>query len=206
MIEGYQKLHDGHWYQCRELGKPISYNPNYVATYNKYPTHKMSRLRFNLVDNVVNFNSVLDVGFGRGDFLERCIEMGKNSFGHDISGYPIPRGAIQADTTQPADLYTFFDCLEHFTEKDLSGFLRDIPCKYLLITLPLLHEDLGAEHFISWKHRKPGEHIHHFTERGLRTLMEYSNYNIVYSGHPEDEIRGKLTDNLHNTLTMIGKK
>jgi hypothetical protein len=206
MIDGYEKLHRGHWYQYKELGNPVSYNVDYVATYNKYPTEEMSRLRFDLVDNIVDFKSVLDVGFGRGDFLKRCVEMGKTSFGHDISGYPIPEGATKSDTTQPADLYTFFDCLEHFTERDLSIFLRNLPCKYLLVTLPLLHEDLGGEHFRTWKHRKPGEHIHHFTEQGLRILMEYSDYDIVYSGHPEDAIRGKLAGNLDNTLTIIGKK
>jgi len=62
MIENYEKIAEGHWYQRTITGPMPDYSKVYSETrYDTYSTtDKMSELRFNLLQNKIgNINSTL---------------------------------------------------------------------------------------------------------------------------------------------------
>jgi SAM-dependent methyltransferase len=210
MIEGYRRIHAGHWWQEERTGHGPAYDITYVKErYDTYTTTQaMSALRYDVIRSYFgNFSSVLDVGYGNGDFLRHCHARDHKAFGYDISGYPLPAGVERSETmSKSVGIVTFFDSLEHFEDADLSGTLRGLRAEAVVISCPLLHETAGSDSFRNWKHRRPNEHFHHFNERGLRTLISYSDYTVTWTGCPEDQIRGTLPDGKSNIITVIAER
>ena len=73
------------------------YNKNYIIqSYDKYgdKVFKISHLRLGyLLGSIKEIpNSILDVGYGNGDFLKTCKKIIPNCYGNDVTSYPIPRG------------------------------------------------------------------------------------------------------------------
>lgn len=213
MIENYEKIADGHWYQKCLTGPIPVYDRKYSEkSYDVYKTtDTMSKLRFNLIEKKIGkFSSVCDFGYGNGSFLKYCnkkIIKNKKILGHDISDYPIPEGVLKIENPEHAevDIMTFFDSIEHLFQKDLSLFLKSLNIKNICISVPWMHETQGPEFFKNWKHRRENEHIHHFDCHGLINLLILSNFKIIHVGNDEDKIR-KSSNNLPNILTIIGKK
>jgi len=208
MLDNYVKLRPGHYFQMFRTGPGPSYNNDYISYYNRIPGIAMSKLRYNRIKSVIgNFSSVCDFGYGNGDFLSYCTEQNHSCFGYDISKYPTPPGVqfVNSIDDVSVDLFTFFDSIEHIHNSDLVSFLLGIHTKYFCISLPHMHEEMGAEWFKTWKHRKPNEHFHHFDIHGLTKLLEDAGCDVLYVGNDEDEIR-KPVDSLTNILTVIAKK
>ena len=211
MIDNYVKLRPGHWFQMFRTGPGPSYDNNYMAYYGRIPSDAMSILRYNLVEKVLgSFDSVCDFGYGNGAFLHYCISKNKITYGTDISNYPLPEKSrfvtLENLEDLEIDVITFFDSIEHIHNSDLTSFLNRFPkSKNVVISLPHFHEHLGAEWFKSWKHRKPNEHFHHFDTHGLVGLLEESNFEILYIGNDEDQIR-KPVDEYTNILTVIARR
>ena len=103
------------------------------------------------------------------------------------------------------DVMTFFDSLEHIPESDLVSFLSTKRVKYLCISVPHFHEELGPTWFTTWKHRRPNEHFHHFDTQGIHGLLEESGYTVIYTGNDEDVIRRPVDSNT-NILTVVARK
>ena len=98
---------------------------------------------------------------------------------------------------------TFFDSLEHF--EDIS-FVRNLNCEYVVISLPECHQHvMGDEWFENWKHRKPDEHLWHFSRQSLKKFMQEQGYYCVTYNNVEDVVR-KPNDKLPNIITGIFKK
>jgi len=152
----------------------------------------------------IHYKTVLDVGYGNGDFLETCRRQGMKPYGYDISGYPLPFGVAKAEDLlgKHYDLITFFDSLEHF--EDLE-FVRELDCKYICISVPWSHypKDASFEWFTTWKHLRPEEHYHHFTRRGLIKFMKRMGYVMLEYDNIEDTIRGTGNQGLPNILTAF---
>jgi SAM-dependent methyltransferase len=181
------------------------YDFDYVSRYNLFDD-TLQRLRYDYCSSYFNFDSVLDVGYGNGDFLKVCKENGKECYGNDISGYALPEGIhFTEDRNIEVDLVTFFDCLEHFPERNLEDILSSLRCKYLCITVPWCHDWDNTDKFLSWRHRKPNEHFHHFDVKGLSTLLNMSGFDIVNVSSFEDTIRSNKGQ-LPNILTVLAKK
>ena len=79
--------------------------------------------------------SLMDVGYGNGDFLDAC----KNSidilYGNDVEpAYPLKDNIkfVKDITSVEVDVITFFDSLEHFNDIE---FVKDLKCKYAVISL-----------------------------------------------------------------------
>ena len=160
----------------------------------------MSWLRTGFVIGAIGIPaSVLDVGYGNGGFLKAMQSLGSLCYGCDISGYPLPEGCEELSWPEVLDsrfaLVTFFDSLEHIESLE---FLSQLKAERVVITAPYYRE----EAFPTWKHRKPGEHLHHFTPESLKRLMEHMGFSRVKTVDLEDCIRGRL-DGQQNTFTSI---
>lgn len=206
----YEEISRGHLYQKTITGNLPDYSKTYVSQrYDTYSTNDlMSKLRFSILFNVIGkFKSVTDFGYGNGSFIRFCEEQGKESFGYDISNYPVPENCKQLTHWNDCsvDVMTFFDSLEHITDRDLSPMLKQLNTKYVCISVPWCHFDMGKEWFMNWKHRRENEHLHHFDSFGLTELLTECNYKILYLGNDEDMIRIPK-EKLPNILTVVAKK
>lgn len=177
---------------------------NYAETYNTYGElgKYMSYLRFgNIVGALGRLpTSLLDVGYGNGDFLRTCIDTGVKSYGYDISEYPLPEGAEAGDIYGEYDVITFYDSLEHFTNIE---FLYDLKCNYLVISVPECHYPENEEWFMNWKHRRPDEHLWHFNRNTLQGFL--SGYELISQSSIEDVIRKNPSQPENNILTAVYK-
>lgn len=93
----------------------------------------------NVLDYIstLNFKSVLDIGCGRGQFIELMIKQNKKAFGCDISQVLINKlhlpGAIlrwgsmsEIPFQNSFDLVTAFDVLEHIPEAEIEMSLVEL--------------------------------------------------------------------------------
>lgn len=205
--QGNYSLHRGVLKQSI-VTRPVVYDVEYVRSrYDQYPTtNSLSLLRLRLILDVVGLGPgarLLDVGYGNGDFLAMCHSFGFQTFGNDVSGYPVPLGTTFVKDIL-ADRYgcvTFFDSLEHMPSIDFVGCLR---ASYVVISVPWCHYP-GEAWFFRWKHRRPDEHIFHFGRESLCRFMADMGFEVQYVGNPEDVIR-RPVDDLPNILTGIFKK
>lgn len=149
--------------------------------------------------------SLLDVGYGNGDFLQACKGLIPNLYGNDIQpAYPLQEGIsfVENITDVEVEVVTFFDSLEHFHDIE---WVKDLKCKYVIISLPWCTNGEDDVWFTNWKHRKPNEHIYHFNEHSLQAFMERQGYELLNYCNIEDKIR--IDPSLHpNILTACFKK
>lgn len=207
MIENYEKLSDGRIKQINYA--PFEYGYNYSNNYNT-PLYiqnsiHISYLRYAYLVGAINKtpNSILDVGYGNGDFLSIASTQVKQCYGYDISNYPVPVGCHKSDSmlNKFYDVITFFDSLEHFS--DIS-FVENLKCSFICISLPWCHY-FSDEWFESWKHRKPDEHLWHFNFESLISFMKSSGFSYITHSNIEDQIRKHKFD-YPNILTAVFKK
>lgn len=181
------------------------YDKRYVEDrYESYgvKTRGMAALRLGfMAKTILSEYCFCDVGYGNGQFLELINDFGFRTYGLDISGYPIPKGSEKAGSiTEPFDVLTFFDSLEHFPSLD---FLAEVKAVHICVTAPECHWKSTSKEFMNWKHRRPGEHIHHFNRYSLAKLMKSHGYMQMMVDNIEDAIRGEGPDGLSNTFTAI---
>lgn len=203
MLDKYIKHSNGVIQQSSLFNKAVEYNYEYVhQRYDKYQekTEGMSCLRLGYIVSCLGKmpQSVLDVGYGNGSFLRRCRTVIPECYGHDISNYKLPEGCLFANDilSQFFNVVTFFDSLEHFL--DIS-FVSKIQCQYLVISVPWCHY-FSDDWFVTWKHRRPDEHLWHFNLDALVTFMNEQDFNLLNYSNVEDAIRGTIQGN-SNILT-----
>lgn len=207
MIENYEILENGLIKQKSILNKIRTYDYDYVnSSYNQYGEKgsQMAGLRLGYLVSKLGYwpKSILDVGYGNGDFLKIC----KNkidSYGNDISGYPVPEGVTFVENIfeRHYDVICFFDVLEHFEKID---FVQNLKCDYIFLSLPWCH-NFSDEWFLNWKHRRPDEHLWHFDEKSIKNFFNEMGYEIIDYSNIEDLIRVSNED-YPNILTCIFKK
>jgi len=185
------------------------YDHAYVARYEKYPQRKLSQIRAALALKIAGkVGSVCDVGFGTGAFLKEMHRVRPDAHlaGFDVSPYePPPFVDVRPDWAERRwSLVTFFDSLEHFDILPTSGKWQ---AETVMVSVPWFHPCLGWEWFKSWKHRRPGEHLWHFTPDSLSKLFRGVGMRAVYVGNPEDEVRLPEPDAQGpNILTMVFRR
>jgi hypothetical protein len=187
----------------------ITYNSEYNEKYNRYGEkgNYLSYLRLGVLLGALGRRpeSIVDVGFGNGDFLRACVKSIKHVFGCDISDYPTPEGAtkIELKDISNADVVCFFDSLEHFDNID---FIKDLDTKYIFISVPWCH-NISEEWFLNWYHRRENEHLYHFNEESLKQFFSNSGYECIFTHNFEDIIRvNPSVAPLPNILSCIFKK
>lgn len=205
MINNYLKLSNGVIKQIDVI--PKTYNTEYIVkSYDSYGElgKRMSYLRYGFIIGALGFipKSILDVGYGNGDFLSVCSETIDKCYGHDISGYEIPKNCTLTENINiEVDVITFFDSLEHFED---INFVKNLNCKYIVISVPWCHY-FSDEWFKNWKHLRPNEHIFHFSKKSLISFMSENGYENINLTNVEDIIRNNNKKE-ENILTAIFKK
>lgn len=206
---------DGYSYLVDEYGvihqlepSKFEYDPAYISTYDhgRYARqgHALNSLRTSLILEMYCRifsempRTVLDFGCGNGAFGKVAGAIFDSCFGFDVIDYPLPEEMKRVDSLIPADIYTFWDSLEHCPDID---FVESIECKMVAISLPLCHFD-SLEWFAEWRHRKPNEHLHHFSSETLMSFMNSKGWKPYYTSNLEDVVRTP-NDDKQNILTII---
>ena len=154
MLDNYELLENGIIKQINI--QKIKYDFNYSNKYNNYgeKSNYLSYLRYGVLIGAIGETpkSIVDVGYGNGDFLRVCQKNIDNVYGCDISDYPVPEGCkkIELEEIKNIDVVCFFDSLEHF--EDIS-FVKNLDTKYIYISVPWCHY-LSDEWFKNWYHRR----------------------------------------------------
>lgn len=145
--------------------------------------------------------SILDIGFGNGDFLRACDNYSTSKYGFDLDYKYLPDNSMKGNLTDYYEVITMFDSLEHFN--DLSIIFK-LKCKYLILSVPNCKKPNDDEWLSNWKHLRPNEHLHHMN---LSSILAFTNrgYSMVAHSYLEDQIRldPKETENI---LTVCLKK
>lgn len=189
--------------------KPYTYDANYVATYDtdayRRDNDKLQALRLGFIIGVHGSvpHSICDVGYGNGAFLKACKGIIPVRYGKDVTGLQV-EGVRIVDKYPPTDVITFHDCLEHIP--DLL-FARDLKCKTLVVSLPWCHYETAGQLWFDglYKHRKPDEHLHHFSPGALEEFMASMNWVLASHSNHEDIVR-KSPGSWQNILTMAFKR
>jgi len=191
--DGFQYYFDRHGVIHQLNPKPIEYTSEYVDTYRSEQYQKDSRRlqrirldfvidQFEMVRERKPF-TILDAGFGDGSFLRTAMTEIPTCYGLDVTGENVPEGCGTVnDYRYTFDAVCFWDVFEHI--EDLS-FIKNLPASMVFMSMP----DVSDKDFETWKHRKPNEHLHHFTPFSLISLMLSYGWSCVSYNHDEDEIR-----------------
>lgn len=181
----------GHlWQSDRQI--TTVYDGHYAHQYDTKPVRRMSDIRWNFIQSNLSLplqSKVLDIGYGNGAFLKCAQAAGMTIYGIDVhqENFGIP--TIDFDTDIKFDLICFFDSIEHFVDFDK---ILDLDAKFVIVSLPYRPRNL-LQSPSAWRHFKPGEHLHYFSEDSLKRLMDRWGFpNRVCCGFPEDFLRGKI--------------
>lgn len=209
MKSNYEILSNYVIHQKEIVNKLQTYDNNYVdERYNSYGEKgmQMAYLRYGFLRGVLkqNIDSILDIGYGNGDFLRVCKDTISHCFGNDVSNYPLPTRCNFIDDifSRSFDVVCFFDSLEHF--EDIS-FVKRLKTSYIYISVPLCPTDNIDDEFMNWKHRREDEHLYHFTKDSLAFFMYENGFKLVKYSDVEDTIRIPSTSK-QNILSGIFEK
>ena len=199
----YKVLDNGVIKQDGFFNSKIAYDQQYIEErYDTYDTGDvMAYLRLGMLSQVKRTGKIIDVGYGNGDFLKACSGIFKDCVGYDVTGYKLPDCArFQHPSKERWDVITMFDVLEHLEDiYEIKSWETD----YFLITIPLCPTtNPDTEEFMNWKHRRPDEHLWHFTIESLDNFMEEIDCFRMSGCHLEDSIRGNLNGK-PNTFTGL---
>lgn len=151
----------------------VCYFYNMLRAYSKTAEH-ICKIRWDFVKEI-GAKTVLDYGSGCGFFKAFAPE------GILVDTYDIMPVPITGITQDRYDLVTLWDVLEHIP--DVSEILPVLSItRYLGITVPIKPPKMKWKDF---KHYKPLEHIHHFTEESLEALMWKLHFALIKKGTPE---------------------
>lgn len=150
---------------------------------------------------------ILDVGCGVGTFVKvanqygyeaigcdgamvgQCQALGRPAFVCDLDNLAI-KGTYQAVTA--------FDVIEHVENpKGFVDNLAKITEGYLLLATPNAEGVFEVE---KWKHYKPGEHLHGFTQAGLLALLKRCGWKIKGVSYLESVFRPNGDKNILTVL------
>lgn len=189
--------------------QPFQYDENYVATYDskayKSGSAKLQALRLGFVIGAHGLipDSILDVGYGNGDFMLAARKLIPRVYGKDVTGKDVT-GCVIVDQYVNAAVVTFWDVLEHIPD---HSFLSDLSTSTIVLSLPWCHY---STHGIDWftreyHHLKPNEHIWHFSPGALsRHMAQYGWHTVSFSHHEDLVRRGKNC--LPNIISMAFKR
>lgn len=206
MLENYTKLPNGVIKQI-EIKEKKQYDQDYIETrYNTYGEKgmQMAFLRLGYLISSVNKipESVLDIGYGNGDFLKACSTIIKKCYGNDVSGYQIPDGCtfVKDIFSEKYEVVTFYDVLEHFEN---INFVKDLKTDYIVISVPWCHYTSDSW-FKNWKHRREDEHLYHFDNKSIVNFFKENGFELVNLTNVEDSIRKNKSEEF-NILTCVFK-
>jgi hypothetical protein len=127
IMDNYTLMNNGVIHQNKLFDNLCEYNSEYSHKYNNYGIkgEMLSHLRLGFLLGSINKipSSILDVGYGNGDFLKVASKCIPNCYGTDISEYPTPEKVEKINwinvLTNHFDVITFFDSLELYNHHKL---------------------------------------------------------------------------------------
>lgn len=207
MLKNYKMLPNG---LIRQINRNIKiYDFQYVDKYNNLGEIglQMSYLRMGFLIGALGFKpqSILDVGYGNGNFLSVASKYIDKCYGTDTAQHHLlPEGVEFIENSKIYDLefdvVSFFDVLEHF---DDIYDIKKLKTKYIAISVPNC-DYKSDQWFENWKHRKPDEHLWFFNKETLITFFQEIGYECITTSYIEDIIRKDL-NNKPNILNGIFK-
>jgi hypothetical protein len=211
MLENYSVDEFGVLHQVR--WKPKVYDKQYLSYYEglQERTIKLGYQRLGWALGLLRRlpESVLEVGYGMGTFLEATDLAGvPYCAGYDVARYPLPAGCAflewEEALARPWALAAFFDVLEHIP--DLS-FLARLRASALAVAVPYCRwRELGDEWFRGWRMRLPDEHLHHFDPDSLCGLLRHHGYRCADLNTFEDGLRRRAGETGPNILCAFFEK
>lgn len=206
----------GYTRQYKEYeGIDVTYDKEYLKKYDRFSpkdTKRLINIRVDLfMSNFLqNSTNLLDVGYGRGEFLNNINSRDLSiCYGYDPIGTELDEGVVLLEEDDifefKFDVVTFFDSLEHVNTNDIKEYLSRFKTAAFIISVPWYHSNAGIDWFYRWNHRRPNEHIHHFDSAYLIRILNDLGYNIKSIGNPEDVIR-KSSTGLPNILTIVAER
>lgn len=189
--------------------RPYVYDAKYSSTYDteayRRESEKLQAMRLGFVIGAHGRTpeTICDVGYGNGAFMQFAKQTIPHVWGTDVTGVLVD-GCYILPHIVKCEVLTFWDVLEHFPSLD---FVRDLPCETICLSLPYCHfMTEGKEWFdTQYKHRKPDEHIRHFNEFSLSALMDHYGWRTVAVSDHEDIVR-KSAHGRQNILSMAFKR
>jgi hypothetical protein len=189
--------------------RPYTYDAKYSAIYDTKAYVRESeklqamRLGFVMAAHGKPVTSLMDCGFGNGAFMLFAKQAIPYVYGHDVTGVEV-EGCYVLPELIKADVLTMWDVLEHFPDLSL---LHDLKYETICISLPYCHMITeGKEWFDKiYPHRKPDEHIRHFTPTSLAHTMDFYGWKEVARSAHEDIVR-KSKHGLQNIISMAFKR
>lgn len=178
--------------------KPFTYDEAYVACYDgpeyRAQSDLLMALRLGFVIGVLGGipTRLVDYGCGNGAFCKFAQKLVPRVTGLDVTGRRIKGvdviSQVGSRDSVYFDVFTFWDVLEHLPSLE---FLRYIPTDHLVLSLPYCHYVTKGEGWFSdkYRHRKPNEHVRHFTPYSLRSVMEELGWRQVAMSTHEDIVR-----------------
>jgi hypothetical protein len=158
---------------------------------NSGTAEQISNIRWEFV-KPANASTVLDFGSGVGWF-RAFRPRGVTVFTYDIASYP--QTSIPEDFVS-CDLICLWDVLEHIPDFSvIDRFL--VNTKFVAVSLPIVKQDTD---FLGWKHFKPQEHLHYFTEEILDALFKKWLFSPIEKGSPECPPRKDILSVLYKRI------
>lgn len=168
------------------------YDSAYAHQYDERPHREMSKLRWDFIQQTLALppgSKILDVGYGNGSFLKHAQHFDMNIYGIDLHNEDFGVPEVGYDSDIEFDLVCFFDSIEHFVSWEQPLSLRT---KNAIVSVPA-QPNFMLRSPRSWRHFKPGEHLHYFSDQSLAHLMEDWGLPCLRAqGNPEDALRGTL--------------
>lgn len=150
----------------------LDYYENLLKQYSK-TAKEICEIRWDWVKEI-SPKTVLDYGCGVGWF-RAYRPQGVEVDSYDIGAYPQTGISLKV-----YDLVCFYDVLEHIEDfSTIEPVLR--LANYVVTSLPIKNGDDLA----NWKHFKPGEHLHYFTEEMLVALFKRYGFKLIRQDTPE---------------------
>jgi Methyltransferase domain len=196
--------------------RPIKYDRTYISYYEAKSdrTIKLGYQRLGWILGALGRmpDSVLEIGYGTGTFIEAALITGiPRCAGCDIAEYPLPAGVEYLSWPEALmkswDVVAMFDVLEHIP--DLS-FLSSLRAEYLALAVPYCRlRELGSdgdEWFRHWRMLLPNEHLHHFDKLSLVGFLASQGYECLSLNTFEDGIRLRPDETGPNILSGLFRK
>jgi hypothetical protein len=170
------------------------YGKKYIEDRSNKQTKTMSYLRLGFLSAWVSGGRLLDIGYGDGEFVKLATQAGFDAYGYEVHG--VDCGVREASLHEEWDIITAFDSLEHipYLDKVRSSIRRS---KYVFISIPWRPNTFPK--CKEWKHYRPGEHMHYFSQKSLDIFIDKP---ILRCVALEDVIRRSNT-NMPNIYTVI---
>lgn len=132
----------------------------------------LTALRVGMVDQWVAqpLGHSVDVGIGGGAFVE-AIDCDGIDVNPEAIAWLGARGSLWDG--EQTEVMTFFDSIEHIEN---PGLYLSMARKWVFLSTPIY---TSKEDCLKSKHMKPGEHIHYFEDRGIKTFMREHGFKCV---------------------------